>query len=234
MALSTHTQDWISAVVLTVSLLWYFDYLPPYFREFRLDDASLQHPFAVEERVSDTMLYLVSYVLPLVLIVASQAARRRFQMKTALTSIALLGLVLAISVTGIVTNILKVWIANPRPDFLARCGASPDAHTASYVSVDICTAPLGVQRLDDGMKLTPLGHLLVAFAAMYYVYLWLGREGRMPGPAWVAQGLRIAPLGLAAYIAFSRTMDYRHHFKDICIGLVLGVMGAWTMYRKYH
>lgn len=234
MTLSTHTQDWISAIVLTGSLLVYFDYLPPFFRQFRLDDASLQHPFAVEERVSDTMLYVVSFALPLALIVAAQAVRRRYQKKTALTSVALLGLVLAIAATGIVTDILKVWIANPRPDFLARCGAAADAHPAQYVSVDVCTAPLGEQRLSDGMKLTPLGHLLVAFASMYYVFLWLGREGRFPGPAWLTLGVRTAPLGLAAYIALSRTMDYRHHFKDICIGLALGVAGAWTMYRKYH
>lgn len=234
MALSTHTQDWISALVLTAALLVYFDYLKPFFREFRLDDPSLQHPFAVEERVSDLMLYAVSYALPLALIIAAQAVRRRFQMKTSLTSVALLGLVLSIAATGIVTDVLKVWIANPRPDFLARCGASATAHTTAYVSVEVCTAPLGVQRLADGMKLTPLGHLLVAFAAMYYVYLWLGREGRFPGPASVTLAARTAPLGLAAYIALSRTMDYRHHFKDICIGLSLGVIGAWAMYRKYH
>lgn len=232
--LSTNAQDWISAVVLTGALLFYFDYLSPYFRQFRLDDSSLQHPFATEERVSDSMLYLISYFLPTTLIILAQAVRRHFRQQTSLTSSALLGLLLAISATGIVTNILKVWIANPRPDFLARCGASADAHIDSYVSVDVCTAPLGVQRLADGMKLTPLGHLLIAFAAMYYVFLWLGREGRMPGPAWITHVMRFAPLGIAAYIALSRTMDYRHHFKDICIGLALGVIGAWTMYRKYH
>ncbi|EEQ40780.1 hypothetical protein CLUG_04907 [Clavispora lusitaniae ATCC 42720] len=116
-------QDWIAASILTVALFAYFETLGPFFRQFRLDDASLQHPFAYHERVSDTKLYLVSYLLPSALIIAAQTARRRFALKAAPTAPALLGLVLAIAATGITTDVLKVWIANPRPDFLARCGA---------------------------------------------------------------------------------------------------------------
>lgn len=67
-------QDWIAASILTVALFAYFETLGPFFRQFRLDDASLQHPFAYHERVSDTKLYLVSYLLPLALIIAAQAA----------------------------------------------------------------------------------------------------------------------------------------------------------------
>ena len=227
-------QDWIAASILTVALFAYFETLGPFFRQFRLDDASLQHPFAYHERVSDTKLYLVSYLLPLALIIAAQTARRRFALKAAPTAPALLGLVLAIAATGITTDVLKVWIANPRPDFLARCGAKAGTPVAEFVTVEVCTAPLGLMYLADGMKLTPLGHLLVAFAAMFYVFLWLGAEGRLPGPFWLTEFVRTAPLAVAAYIALSRTQDYRHHFKDIVLGLAIGVGGAWLMYKKYH
>ncbi|KAF5209327.1 hypothetical protein E0198_004604 [Clavispora lusitaniae] len=171
-------QDWIAASILTVALFAYFETLGPFFRQFRLDDASLQHPFAYHERVSDTKLYL--------------------------------------------------------PDFLARCGAKAGTPVAEFVTVEVCTAPLGSMYLADGMKSTPSGHSSVAFAAMFYVFLWLGAEGRLPGPFWLTEFVRTAPLAVAAYIALSRTQDYRHHFKDIVLGSAIGVGGAWLMYKKYH
>lgn len=39
--------------------------------------------------------------------------------------VSILGLLISLSLNGVITDILKVWIARPRPDFLERCDLNP-------------------------------------------------------------------------------------------------------------
>lgn len=41
------------------------------------------------------------------------------------------------------------------------------------------------------------------------------------------------PILVAAYIALSRTQDYRHHFFDIGFGSAIGIVFAVIFYYKY-
>lgn len=236
MAWTAQRADWLTVCVLLVLFFAYFEHLQPFYRQFRLDDVSLQHPFAVVERVTDIQLYLVLTLVPMLYMAAVAVhraqTRRAGDAAPKPVSVAVLGLWMSLVLAAILTDVLKVWIGNPRPDFLERCGAAAGTPSDSFVAVDVCTAPLGASRLADGMKSTPLGHSSIAFAGMYFLFLWMGRDAGVR-KSWLLLLARTLPMLAAAYIALSRTQDYRHHFKDVFLGLLLGAGTARLVYEKY-
>jgi diacylglycerol diphosphate phosphatase/phosphatidate phosphatase len=46
--------------------------------------------------------------------------------------------------------------------------------------------------------------------------------------------LSLLPLFLATVVAITRTMDYRHHWQDISVGLTVGFVTAYFSYRQYY
>lgn len=46
--------------------------------------------------------------------------------------------------------------------------------------------------------------------------------------------MSITPLVLAALVAVSRTCDYHHHWEDVTIGSVIGLVVSYYIYRQYY
>lgn len=233
--MSSFFQDWATVAVLLVAFFGYLERTEPFYRQFKLSDPSIQHPFANSERVTDFQLYILCTIVPMAAIAGVNVLKRKWTLLLKSVHATLVGLWVSLTVAAVLTDILKCWIGNPRPDFLERCGAKLGTNKNIYVDVSVCTAPLGLDRVADGMKLTPSGHSSMMFAVMFYLFLWLGEGGHIQNiNRWTWQLVRVLPLFLSCYVAFSRTQDYRHHFKDIFLGLVLGITVAWLLYKKYH
>lgn len=227
--------DWATVAVLIVAFFSYFERTGPFYREFKLSDPSIQHPFAHSERVTDLQLYFLCSIVPMAAIAAVHVLQRKWTLLVKSVHATIVGMWVSLTVAAVLTDILKNWIGNPRPDFLERCGAKLETNKNVYVDISVCTAPLGLNRLADGMKLTPSGHSSMMFAVMFYLFLWLGEGGHLQNVnRWMWQLVRVLPLFLSAYVAFSRTQDYRHRFTDVLLGLVIGVTVAWLLYKKYH
>lgn len=224
-ALKTLKSDILTIVCLLLGF-FYLETTHPFYREFRLDDPRIQHPFAENERVTDGQLYLISSLIPMLAISVISQTQKNGNNKMYRGLVALW---VSLSSAALITDVLKNWIGNPRPDFLARCGAAAGTPADKFVPVDVCTAPLGVLRITDGMKSTPSGHSSVGFAGLFFLTLWLWRQ--RIGGKWAP--IAVLPTLLAAYIAFSRVQDYRHHFFDIFFGLTLGVALAFFCDWKY-
>ena len=236
--------DWI---VATVTVLFFFlvaETALPFQRQFSLDDLTISHPFAIKERVSGILCIEIAAFIPLFVILTSllvkyqQGAFSSHQQALHCLQISVLGLIISLSLNGVITDILKIWIARPRPDFLERCGPAPGTPLHELVDVNVCTAPLGKALLIDGMKSTPSGHSSISFGGLFYLTLWLLGQFKLfqnrESPQYVYKYfLAFSPLSLATYIALSRTQDYRHHFTDIVLGGAIGISFAWWSYHHY-
>ncbi|KAI5961281.1 hypothetical protein KGF57_001783 [Candida theae] len=237
-----YASDWAVVLILLVYFFSIAEHANPFQRQFSITDLSIAHPFATEERVSGIACILLASILPLA-IMFSVTILKTYTNKTSskydplhIFQISLLGLALSIFLDGVVTDILKNWIARPRPDFLARCGVKIDNQPGELLDVSVCSAPLGVPLLLDGMRSTPSGHSSISFAAFLYLSLWLSGQFKLftSTPQHMYKYILVfLPLLLATYVASSRVQDYRHHFMDVILGSVLGSTIASSVYFHY-
>ena len=237
-----YTSDWLCVLLLLVVFFGIVEKSLPFNRQFSINDLRLSHPFATEERVTDIQLYLLTCIAPSVLVtlISLFSKNTNFE-RLHSVQIANLGLWLVLSITGVLTDILKCWIGNPRPDFIERCSPVANTPVDKLVDISVCTAPLGQMYLLDGLKSTPSGHSSLSFAGLGYLALWLCGHYKIlsldqTSHAMFAKLILAVspPILLAAYIALSRTQDYRHHFFDVIFGSIIGTGFAyWGYFRHY-
>ncbi|KAL4078039.1 PAP2-domain-containing protein [Scleroderma citrinum] len=224
-----YATDWI--VTSGLSLLFYYigHHITGFKRHFSLTDTSLRFPHAVEQRVGTHALYFVSAIVPIVAQIIVNLLTLRswvdFHHST-------LGLLLSLTMTGSITQIVKVTV-----DVISRCipipGSADPEHGLS--TVDICTQTVaGI--LEDGWRSFPSGHSSMAFAGLGFLTFYLCGKLHIfdtrghASKVWLA----VAPLSAASLVAISRTMDYRHHWHDVVAGSLLGLVLAHFAYRQYY
>ncbi|KAI5958007.1 hypothetical protein KGF57_002815 [Candida theae] len=233
----SYIPDWIVVICLIFVFFQVVEHWEPFHRQFYINDPRLLHPFATVQRVTDNELYVYSTLIPGVsIIITSLFIAPTNVDKLHLIQLSLLGLLFSVSSVSVLTDILKCWIGNPRPDFIQRCGPDPQTPVNTLVDISVCTSPLGAMYLSDGLKSTPSGHSSMAFGGLLYLSLWFIGQLRIFKREKHRMGLILVatlPVVFAAYIALSRTQDYRHHFFDVAFGSLLGIVFAWFTYWKY-
>jgi diacylglycerol diphosphate phosphatase/phosphatidate phosphatase len=71
----------------------------------------------------------------------------------------------------------------------------------------------------------------MGFLAFYLAgKLHLFDERGHAGKAW----LSLTPFLAASLVAISRTMDYRHHWQDVTVGTIVGIVFSFFAYRQYY
>lgn len=147
-----------------------------------------------------------------------------------------LPLAISITLTSLLTDIIKNAVGRPRPDLLARCVPAPDAPQDVPVGVSVCTAPQDTHIFQEGWRSFPSGHSSFSFAGLGFAALFLaGQLGIFrPGCRDLGRSLIcLVPLVGATLIAISRCEDYRHDVYDVCIGSALGMAVAYWSYRRH-
>ncbi|CAE6428059.1 unnamed protein product [Rhizoctonia solani] len=224
-------------------LFYLLDRVPGFKRQFSLSDTTIQHTFAVHERVPPWLLYIIALVAPAVImpIVNLLTVRSWWDWHNTDLSPAWrpgwLGLLLGLGTTGSLTQVVKVTVGRPRPDMLDRCQpqANPPNTSFSLVSASICTAPDDA-KLKDGFRSFFSGHSSLTFAGLGFLSFYLAGKMHLfdkrghTGKAWIA----LAPLTGALLVAISRTMDYRHHWQDVFVGSIVGLVLSYFSYRQYY
>ncbi|KAF7322864.1 acidPPc domain-containing protein [Mycena chlorophos] len=184
--------------------------------------APLIRRFAVHERVPDWALYIIAVASPAILqaLIDLVTLRSWWDLHNGW-----LGLALSLSITGSITQVVKITVGRPRPDILDRC--QPPAGTVDPVfglsDSSICTTQL---LLEDGFRSFPSGHSSLSFAGLGFLAFYLaGKLHLFDKRGYVAS---------AALVAISRTMDSRHHWEDVLTGSILGTTVAYFSYRQYY
>jgi len=156
--------------------------------------------------------------------------------KSADVKAAFLGLASTVSLNLFITNLIKIAVGRPRPDFLQRCWPGNNGRTEAAFDLDKdglqhlrCTGADDV--ITEGRKSFPSGHSSLAFSIAGFTVIYLaGKFG-----FGALNVITCALIGcVPTLIAVSRVRDYRHHWQDVLVGSMLGLLCAYLSYRAYY
>ena len=144
-----------------------------------------------------------------------------------------LGFVMMNILTFVFTGLLKIYVAEPRPDFLSRCfGASqvpPQQYsTEQFSSNAACDPSAEASLLRGGRQAWPSGHASSTLASAFFFacYAWWRTRKQ---PAFVSQLVwsgGVATLILAFFIGASRIVNNKHSTADVCSGFLIGALSS--------
>ncbi|XP_053694062.1 phospholipid phosphatase 5 [Sabethes cyaneus] len=205
----------------------YFEFKEPYIRQIQPDEMWLYKNPRTDSYVPLTTLYPSTFGLVAVVFFIYYFRTGDFAELKA----AWLGLTLACVLNGVVTHSIKAAVGRPRPDFFWRC--FPDGIANDELQ---CTGDS--RAVMDGRKSFPSGHASFAFAALGFLSCYLSAKLHVFTERGRGQSWRLlvagAPLFAATMIAISRTCDYHHHWQDVTIGSLIGIVEAYLCYRQYY
>jgi len=204
----TYLLDWFIGIVFLIIVGIVSFSVSPRERYLPNGDTSVTYPVK-PDIVPDWLLLVISILGPITVFLLFQIGwRSRHDVLNAL-----LGLLVALSITLLITGCLKVGVGRYRPDYEGRIGQK------------------------DAQMSFPSGHASTSFSAMVFLALYMGGKLRVfvdHSGLTLLKGLSsILPLAVCIGIAVSRVIDYHHHFSDIIAGALLGSGTAMFAYFLY-
>ncbi|XP_002742339.1 phospholipid phosphatase 5-like [Saccoglossus kowalevskii] len=204
------------------------DDMKPFFRVIQPEEMWLyKNPFVENDQAPFEIVLCIAIFLPLGVIAILFISQRK--KNDAIQSF--LALSLALCLNAVITNSVKLTVGRPRPDFFFRC--FPDGHMTDNLE---CNGDEEV--VIQGRKSFPSGHSSFSFTGLGFTAMYLAGKlhcfhPRGRGVAW-RLCVPIIPLLVATFIAISRTQDYKHHWQDVLVGSILGLIIAYLSYRQYY
>ncbi|KAF7726912.1 hypothetical protein EC973_008207 [Apophysomyces ossiformis] len=230
----SYMTDWL-LVIIMAAVFFAIDLIPPFHRDFSLTDKTIMFPYTEHEAVPIWSLAFIAFLAPIIIIgiisLGMQRSVHDFH-------VGVLGLCLGLSMTVMLTDVIKITAGRARPDMLARCKPPLDAvdPPLGLSNYTICTTDPSLHIMKDGFKSFPSGHSSFSFAGLGYLALYIAGKMRMfdeRGHTYKGFIFSFPAIG-ALLIAISRTRDYRHHWQDVFIGSLLGSACAYFAYRQYY
>ncbi|KAK2850656.1 hypothetical protein FQN49_005449 [Arthroderma sp. PD_2] len=228
----SYAAEYTILIFLVVAWVMLQLFVHPFRQMFSLDNASIQYPFAVVERVPVLWSIIYSGAFPLLAIGVWSAL---FRPGSHFIHVTLLGLLATLLVTIFITDIIKNAVGRPRPDLISRCQPEKGTPEHTLVEYTVCTST-NQHILNEGWRSFPSGHSSFGFSGLGYLSFFLAGQLR----AWRPRSglprllVSLSPLLGALMIAISRVADYRHDVYDVSSGAIIGLGTAYVIYRCYY
>ncbi|KAK9676247.1 hypothetical protein RND81_11G064200 [Saponaria officinalis] len=223
----THLHDWLILVLLVLIEVG-LNVINPFYRFVGKDMMEdLKYPLKPNTiPVWSVPIYAV--LLPIIIFIIRYIKRKDVHD----LHHAILGLLYAVVITGVITDSIKDAVGRPRPNFFWRC--FPDGQDFyDHLGDVICHGDHKV--IKEGHKSFPSGHTSWSFAGLGFLSLYLAakiqafdRRGHV-GKLCVV----FLPLLLAALVGVSRVDDYWHHWTDVFAGALIGLTISFFCYLQF-
>ncbi|CAJ0581265.1 unnamed protein product, partial [Mesorhabditis spiculigera] len=236
--------DFLVLVCCAIPLLIFHEFVPPYKRGFYCDDETIRYPFR-KSTVSRQMLIVVGLLIPSALILLTELFRAtvwekpcRDQFKTyhmrnhsvhrlIVRLYCFLGyFFVGVCFNQLMVDIAKYSIGRPRPHFIDVCrpsvGYKTCANPDEYIENFNCT---GIDKglIHESRLSFYSGHAAFSFYAAWFTALYL--QARLYRPLFSRLTIPVVQFllfGGAAYVAYTRVSDYKHHWSDVLVGAIMG------------
>jgi len=237
--------DWFFIFLVAVATIP-FNIITPFERQFRLDDDTISHPYK-SETFSIPFLVIATIGFPALIITIYHIIKRDFKYGF---HQAVMGFCVSIVLALFVTSIIKISVGRFRPDFLSRCQVDITKVESIYKTYNIsnlidygprnlydtsiCTNP-NKSIINEGRKSFPSGHSSFAFASLTYTSLFIAGKIHLYDGNFIFWKLLavLIPNLFALYVALTRMSDYRHHWQDIVVGSLIGIIFSVISYFYY-
>lgn len=203
----------------------------PFKRGFYCNDESIRYPYK-----DDTISYqlLGGVMIPFTLIVLicgefisvylSRIKNRPLGKKCVMCIYKTVGsCMFGAAASQSLTDITKYSIGRLRPHFLAVCKPVWDrinCKTGGYIENFTCT---GDYFLVDEARLSfSSGHSSFSMYCMLFLVLYLQARMRSKWTRLLRPTFQFFLIATAVYVGLTRVSDYKHHWSDVCAGLLQG------------
>ncbi|XAR52457.1 Phosphatidate phosphatase [Bertholletia excelsa] len=222
-----HKHDWLILLLLVVIEV-VLNVIHPFYRfvgKGMLED--LKYPMK-SNTVPVWAVPMYAVLLPIVIFVLFYIRKRNvYDLHHAI-----LGLLFAVLITGVLTDAIKDAVGRPRPDFFWRCFPDGIDKYDKWGDV-ICHGK--DSDIKEGHKSFPSGHTSWSFAGLGFLSLYLsGKIQAFDRRGHVAKlCIVFLPLLIASLVGVSRVDDYWHHWQDVFAGGILGLLVATFCYLQF-
>ncbi len=256
--LGRRVLDLVISVLMIILTIILVKTLPVFERQFRLDDLSISFPYVPQDIVTNAEAALVFIVIPLLFVAfaclawkfLSSTFSKRLSLGSQLKSVTwhfynfIVAFVMVVTVTLILTQLIKTRVGRLRPDFLDRCKPNvPRVATLppTFYTGSICTGD--ADTIDEGRQSFPSGHASSSFAGMTFLALWFYtlssplsfsfRKSQISSGVSIRIVFPLACILVAFFVTITRSEQNVHAPSDLIWGAILGAsvaILAWFVY----
>ena len=241
----TYFVEWPVSLCFAGVLWLILRHVRPFCRDFNPLDPTISYPFEHHEAFPNWTLPFLGFCLPFVWVAAlsyvscrrSAATPRPINVRHEVHALAL-ALLQANMFSMVLTDPMKNYAGRLRPDYVSRLEEVLHFNPHNFTQADLTAAcDSTVSKVMDGRRSFPSGHASLTWAGWTVVALYVSVKAfngeRRMGITFVNLLCVAVNLVVPAWVAISRTRDYRHNFGDVLAGSAIGVFAGVVCFVQH-